>query len=44
MRESYLNYVLLLIALDQTKIISVEELLGDDFDFIKEGENLIEKI
>lgn len=43
-RETLINFVLLLIVLDQSKIFSLDEVLGKDFDYIKEGKKIIEKI
>lgn len=41
MRETALNVALLLIVLDISKILSLETILGDKFEFASEGEKLL---
>lgn len=44
LRESFINYVLILIVLDKTKIFSIPEIFGENFDLVQNGEQMIEKI
>ena len=44
LRESFINYVLILIVLDKTKIFSISEIFGENFDLVQNGEKMIEKI